>query len=237
MSLPGDEVHVWRAALDVDPGSLETLEKTLALDERTRSAQFRFAKDRRHFIAARGILRDILARYLHRDPASLEFSYNAFGKPALAGESDRSRLHFNLSHSKGFALFAVAQGREVGVDVERTQTDLNWEGVARRYFSHREIAALASLPPGQRCEAFFRCWTRKEAYVKAKGGGLSIPLDQFDTSIGPASTAVLLGAEDDSGEASRWILKDLDPVPGYSAALAVAGYGWQLECWQWLAPY
>src|SRR5262249_43281587 len=90
---------------------------------------------------------------------------------------------------------------------------------------------------GQRCEAFFRSWTRKEAYVKAKGGGLSIPLNQFDTSIGPASTAVLLGAEDDPWKASRWMLKELDPGPGYSAALAVEGYGWQLECWQWLAPY
>jgi 4'-phosphopantetheinyl transferase len=131
------------------------------------------------------------------------------------------------------ALYAVTRAREVGIDVELIRSDLKIEQIAERFFSHHEIATLRALPTELRQSAFFRCWTRKEAYIKATGKGLSLPLDQFEVSLTPGEPAALLSTQPDPNEAQRWSLRELTPAPGYAAALAVEGHGWCLACWDW----
>jgi 4'-phosphopantetheinyl transferase len=234
--LGGDEIHVWRATLDQTPTQIQSFLHNLAADEQARAERFYFEKDREHFIVARGVLRAILGCYLNRVPEGLSFCYSSHGKPALARESDGYAIRFSVSHSHGVALYAVTRGREVGIDVERIRSDLEVAEVAERFFSRREVAMLRTLPTEVQREAFFRCWTRKEAYIKARGEGLSLPLDQFDVSLAPGEPAAVLGTQRDPSEASRWSLQELTPGPGYVAALAVEGHGWHLTCWQWPDP-
>ena len=234
LHLGGAEVHVWQAGLDRPPAQVHTLLHTLSTDERARAERFHFRRDREHFIVARGLLRAILGRYLNREPGRLQFRYSPYGKPALAQDSGGTGLCFNVSHSHGLALYAVTRGREVGVDVEHIRPTPHLEQIAERFFSHREVSALLSLPQDLRAVAFFLCWTRKEAYIKAKGEGLSLPLDRFDVSLIPGEPAALLGTRGDPREAYRWSLRELTPAPGYAAALAVEGHGWRLACWRWL---
>jgi 4'-phosphopantetheinyl transferase len=231
-----DEVHVWRATLDQTPTQIQSFLHNLAADEQARAERFYFEKDREHFIVARGVLRAILGCYLNRVPEGLSFCYSSHGKPALARESDGYAIRFSVSHSHGVALYAVTRGREVGIDVERIRSDLEVAEVAERFFSRREVAMLRTLPTEAQRQAFFRCWTRKEAYIKARGEGLSLPLDQFDVSLAPGEPAALLATQQDPSEASRWFLQELTPGPGYEAALAVEGHGWRLTCWQWPDP-
>jgi 4'-phosphopantetheinyl transferase len=224
-------VHVWRAPLVQSAERVEELQRLLGEDERRRAARFHFRKDRECFIVARGLLRTILGRYLHSEPRSLRFIYSVYGKPSLADSS--GGLRFNLSHSGDFALLALTYGRELGVDIEKLRTDFANEQIAGRFFSPREVARLRALPAGLRLEAFFNCWTRKEAYIKAHGEGLSLPLDGFDVTLAPDEPAQLLSTRDDPGEASRWSLRALHPCHGYVAALAVEGDGWRLKTWRW----
>lgn len=231
--LSDDDVHVWRASLDPPASVVERLERTLATDERERAGRFRFSRHRSHFIAARGMLRAILGLYLEAEPAALYFQYGPRGKPGLAGDGDDGTLRFNLSHSGELALYAVARGRELGIDVEQIRSDRSDESIARRFFSPSEVEALLALPEGERRDAFFRCWTRKEAYIKARGDGLSLALDQFDVSLAPGEPATLLRTRQDAADAARWSLRDLPAGPGYAAALAVEGKSWRLRCWQW----
>lgn len=231
--LAEDEVHVWRVPLDrIDtraPGD------TLTTDELQRAARFHFKRDREHFLAARTALRAILGRYLDVAPALVHFSYGAQGKPALAGESNAASLCFNVSHSHDVALYAFARGRELGVDIEYMRRDLEYMEIAQRFFSPRERSALHSLSKEQRQAAFYACWTRKEAYIKARGLGLLIALDRFDVSLLPGETAVLLATHDAAQEAQRWSLQELLPGADYAAALAVEGHDWRLCSWQWPA--
>jgi 4'-phosphopantetheinyl transferase len=207
----------------------------LSEDEAARADRFHFAHDRNHFIVARGMLRVILGRYLRRPPAGLRFDYNAYGKPELRAAADGSRLRFNLSHAAGVALYCVADGRRVGVDVEYVREGAAYEEIAGHFFSERERASLAALPPEARARAFFNCWTRKEAYIKARGEGLSIPLDSFDVSLSPGEPVALLCTRDDALEASRWSLRELALGPDYVAAVAAEGAGWRLCCWRFPA--
>ena len=231
-----DEVHVWRATLDQTPSQIQSFRHNLAADEQTRAEQFHFERDRGHFIVARGVLRALLGGYLKRTPERLSFCYNAHGKPALAGESDGDAIRFSVSHSHGVALYAVTRGREVGIDLERIRSDLAVAEIAERFFSRREVAMLRTLSTEEQREAFFRCWTRKEACLKARGEGLSLPLDQIDVSLAPGEPEAVPGTQPDSSEASRWSLLELIPAPGYAAALAVEGHGWHVACWQWPDP-
>jgi 4'-phosphopantetheinyl transferase len=223
-----DEVHVWTASLSRPPEEVERFEGLLSEDELQRAARFRFGRDRRRFIVARGSLREILARYVSLPPSLLRFGYNAFGKPELRGQAGPTPIRFNLSHSEDLALYAVAAGREVGVDVEFVREDVACEEVARSFFSGREVETLMVLPRDARKLAFFNCWTRKEAYIKARGAGLSLPLDAFDVSLSPGEPAALMHVRDEPREAARWSLRELSPAPGYVAALAVEGGGWRL---------
>ena len=215
-SLEKGTVHVWRVALDQANDGLERFRATLESHELERAGRFHFEKHRRQFIVARGFLRSVVARYLETQPAALRFSYGAYGKPALASEHV---LRFNLSHSHEVALLALALDAELGVDVEHIRADFATEDVARRFFSTAEVAALSVLPPEEMATAFFRCWTRKEAYIKAIGKGLSQELSDFDVTLTPGVAPALLRAKDD--DVSRWVLSDLDVGEGYAGALAV----------------
>ena len=225
------QVDVWRADLELGPQELYRLQQTLSPDELDRIARLHFPKDQQRFIAARGILRDILARYLGRSPAELHFSYTSFGKPSLASDCAADSLRFNLSHSGSIALYAVTRQREVGIDLERIEPRFAADDIAEKFFSRNEIAAFHFLPASARLRAFFNCWTRKEAYVKARGAGLQIPLESFDVSLAPDEPAAFL-SEGEFG----WSLRALPLDPEYAAAVAVEGNGWQLRLWHWLIP-
>src|ERR1700738_3040122 len=179
-----DEVHVWRALLDQPRSSLSLFTQVLSANERARAERFYFDADRRRAIIARGLSRLLLGHYLGRPAHQIEFKYNAFGKPALA-DAD-CPLQFNVSHSGDVILVATAIDRVLGVDVERIKQDMANAEIAARYFSPCEYRTLLALPPEIRGEAFFACWTRKEAYLKARGDGLSLPLDRFDVALAPA---------------------------------------------------
>ena len=230
LPLAEDEVHVWRARLRLPRQQLAGLEAILAEDERARAARFHFPEHRDAFVAGRGIQRLILARYAAVPPAALVYSFSRHGKPELPG----SALRFNASNSGVLALYAVARGREVGVDVEEAKPMPDAEAIARRFFSAAENEVLAGLPEGVRSAAFFRCWTRKEAYLKAVGDGLSLPLESFDVSFAPGEEARLLRTRADPGGAARWTLVGLEPGEGYVGALALEGGGPpRVCCFDW----
>jgi 4'-phosphopantetheinyl transferase len=234
LALSSDEVHVWCASLEQPASSLRWLGQTLSADEQERAGRFHFERDRRHFIAGRGLLRTILGRYLRVEAERLQFCYGPRGKPSLLETCGGDTLCFNVSHSHGLALYAVTHGRKVGVDVEWMRPLDDIEQIAERFFSARENATFRALAPDQKVEAFFNCWTRKEAYIKATGDGLSRPLDEFDVSLAPGEPARLLHVASDPQEAARWLLRGLTPAPDYAAAVIVAGQDWRLACWQWV---
>lgn len=224
--LASGEVHLWRASLDVPPPWHAGLCQTLSPDEHERAARFYFAKDRRHFEAGRGLLRVLLGRYLSLPPQALRFAYGAQGKPLL------KEVEFNMSHSGGLVLYGVTQRWAIGVDVERHRPAVLRENIAESYFSPREVAALRSLQGAQQVAGFFNCWTRKEAYIKARGYGLSLPLDGFDVTLRPGEPARLL--DDRTGaDPSRWTLVDIPVAQGYAAALAVEAANFRLRQWRW----
>lgn len=232
LTLSTNDVHIWRATLDRPALVVQQLAQTLSKGERMRAGRFHFEKDSKHFIIGRGILRAILGLYLDTEPSRLQFCYGSRGKPYLAGESAKVDLRFNLAHSHGLALYAFTRGREIGVDVEYIRHVPDIEQIAATFFSARENAVLHALPASQRQKAFFNCWTRKEAYIKAIGNGLAQSLDRFDVSLTPGEPARLLSLEGDAEEASLWSLKAWAPAAGYVAALAVEGHYWRLACWQ-----
>ena len=227
--LAKDDVHVWKASLDRNPSELDSLRQTLATDEQKRAERFRLKKHRDRFIVGRGVLRTILGMYLDRHPDQFRFRYTLYGKPELSAEE--GTLSFNLSHSRDLALYAFTQKREIGVDVEFLREDVNLLGIAKRFFSAQEYSQLQALSGTSQLQTFFDCWTRKEAFIKAKGEGLLLALDQFDVSIAPGKPAALLRTKWDPDEASRWSLRSLKPAPGYAAALAVADQNWSLRSW------
>ena len=231
-SIGADEAHVWRVALEQTPAVICDLYETLSSDERERAARFHFERDRQSYICARGALRSILARYLGRPPGEISFTYNPYGKPALVGERGPNDLRFNLSHAAGVALCAVARGREVGVDVEWPRTEFATMSVAERFFSRSEVEALRARAEDAPA-AFFNCWTRKEAYIKARGEGLSHPLDTFTVSLAEGAHASLLRTDNDPAEAARWTLRALPLGGGYVAALACEGSVAKLSLWSW----
>ena len=228
LALADGEIHVWRAALDCSESVLHRFEAALAADEKARAQRFVFQPDRNSYIAARGVLRELLGKYLHRGPSEIEFDYGAQGKPALRSGWSQSGLQFNVSHSHGMALFAFAVARQVGVDVEMVRADFAGEKIAERFFSPQEVRELRSLPAAVQDEGFFLCWTRKEAYIKARGEGLQIPLKSFHVSLTPTKPARLQA--DDS---SRWSLRSLRLEGRYVGAVVGEGKGWKLRGLEW----
>jgi 4'-phosphopantetheinyl transferase len=214
-----NEIHVWHAELERKPDAVQRLEAVLSQEERVRADRFRFERDRNHFVVARGLLRALLGDYLHQSPASLVFSYGPYGKPSLSLPNSSEGLCFNLSHSSGLVVYAVAQERNLGVDVEHVGArNCAVEDIAERFFSIRERNDLRALPPEARDEGFYDCWTRKEAYLKARGMGLQIPLDSFAVTLGPDRPAQFL-----CGVEPIWNLASFHPAEGYTAAVVYDG--------------
>ncbi|HEY0320037.1 MAG TPA: 4'-phosphopantetheinyl transferase superfamily protein [Pyrinomonadaceae bacterium] len=235
--LNDDDVHVWRFRLDQTGAEMERLRTILDRDEMIKAERFHFTRDRQHFIVAHGISRSILARYLRIDPGRISFRYSEYGKPSLANKTGDGAIRFNHSHSHGIALLGITRRREIGVDLEHVRDEIEYREIAKLFFSRREFSTLESLPREAQIKAFYNCWTRKEAYIKAKGGGLSIPLDRFAVSLRPNEAAALVEVEGDAEETARWSLRELNLGPDYVGSIMVEGHDWKLSCRDWSDVY
>lgn len=236
LQLVADEVQVWRIVLDVPEGEVHQLRQVLDPVEQARADRFRKAVHRAHFTVARGALREVLSRYVGRAPEALVFQYGPQGKPSLIKNDGGDWLRFNLTHSDGVALLAVTRATAVGIDIEPRNREVGGPEIVERFFSPREVAAFRALPVALQQEAFLNGWTRKEAFIKARGQGLTLPLDQFSVSLTPGRPAQLLEVQWDPGEIDQWALQALDAGPAYVAALVVAQPGGPVRQWQWTMP-
>jgi 4'-phosphopantetheinyl transferase len=233
LAIDASEVHLWCASLDQPEDVLDRFRGTLSADEHVRAERFRLGNLRNHFVAARGMMRDVLSRYLDERPEKLAFDYAAHGKPHLAAAWRKTELEFNLAHSHGVALLAVTRGEAIGVDIEQIRPMPNAGQLMERFFATEEIAQWQGLPDNVRSKAFFQGWTRKEAWLKAVGSGLSFPLDRFCISLDPAMPARVLSVDGDEEEAARWWLDSFEPQESYVAALAMRSAQRTVRCWSY----
>ncbi len=218
------EIHVWRAYLDRDDMEINLLHQYLSRDEKIRADQYHFRSDRMRFIARRGLQRTILSRYLDLEPGRIQYTYNEYGKPKLDFIPGDKQICFNTTHSCHFALFAITKNRDVGIDVERIVHGYPCEEIAGSFFSNSENEQLQEIDQGESREvAFFSCWTRKEAYIKARGKGLSIPLDQFDVSMKAGEPARVIEDRYQPYQAPSMSMVDISTSPGFVAAVAYEG--------------
>ena len=231
--LVADQVHVWLARLDQPLDRVARCRAILSNDERNRADRFHFEKDRTAYTVARAALKSLLGDYLDMPASEIRFEYSAHGKPFLPNTANLSRITFNISHSGGLALLAFAIGRQVGVDVERIRPDFGTLEIAERFFSKSEVEVLLAQPVDQQSVCFFNCWTRKEAYIKAIGEGLSCPLDRFDVTLAMNEPARLIETRVASQNAADWLMHNLEVGPGYRAAIIAEGVDWRLRCWQY----
>ncbi len=229
--LHNTEVHIWHLSLAEQGANFDHLKKLLDSGERSAGERFRFQKDRNLYIAAHGFLRLILGFYEGIDPADVQFVRNPYGKPLIAGNNRPEKMMFNLSHSGNRILFAFTRGREIGVDIEKIRADFACQEIAERFFSEQEVAVFNSLPKEKKTEAFFNCWTRKEAFIKAVGEGLSYPLKDFDVTLRSGQEAQLLNICRQSDEASNWTLVDIPVNDEYKGAVAVRAKDLSFKQW------
>ena len=228
--LSGEDAHIWRADLEVDEYIQTSFLKLLSPDEKNRAQKFRFAKDSRNFIVARGILRSLIGKYLEINPAEISFQYNKFGKPGIAYNNS---LQFNISHSKNIALFAFTKRFNIGIDVEFVNPNIEVKDIASNFFSTNEITNLLALPDKDQALGFFNCWTRKEAFIKAVGEGLSFPLDKFEVSLEPGKPAKLLATHWEPEAVSKWSIYSMSPGANLVGSLAIEGVIEQVKFWNW----
>jgi 4'-phosphopantetheinyl transferase len=224
------EVHLWVVSLIISAEESSYFKSILSRDEQERAGRFRKIRDAQRYVAARGSLRSLLGEYLRIEPDRLQFAYDAFGKPRLAGEEPLTSIKFSVSHYDDLALFGFARGHKNGVDVERIRPDIDVEDLAARYFSPNEFKKLRALPADQQREAFYSGWTRKEAYLKGRGEGLSFPLDRFEVSLTPGEPAMILKVSGDRNVSRRWMVQHLSPAPEYIGAAAVEGRDIAFRC-------
>jgi len=237
-AIPGElisanEVHVWRACLDVSTLHYENLLGFLSADELQRAGRFRFERDQKRFIVTRGILRKILGSYIEKSPEKLRFEYTSKGKPVLAPNTGNVTVHFNLSHSDAFALYAITRNQKIGIDIERIRDDVDFGQIANRFFSQGEIRSLEGVHENKLSEVFFQYWTRKEAFIKATGEGISFPLEQCDVSSIAGKVLSPVTLLNGNRKISSWCVQDIFPGSDYVAALAVEGYDWNLSRWHY----
>jgi 4'-phosphopantetheinyl transferase len=214
-------IHVWQFPLTAPDGEFDNYAAVLSPDERARANRFHFERDQRRFTIARAVVRSILGAYVGASAGEIVFDYAHYGKPSLA--DNRGGIRFSVSHSGEMGMLAVARGQELGVDVELIRADVETEKLAERFFSPHERESIRALPSGERASSFFRCWTCKEAFLKAQGLGLSRSLDSFDVEVNPERPARLLSTRPDSRESTRWFLYDVPIQSSYHAAVAVEG--------------
>jgi 4'-phosphopantetheinyl transferase len=216
MRLDGPDVHLWIARLEASENTFARAFSWLSPDEVERADRFRFEKHRSAFVLGRAVLRALLASYLRIAPEEASFTYGPKGKPALAGAA----LHFNVSNSGDLAAYAFTLDCEIGVDVEHRRRLLEIDGIARRFFAPDEVTELMALSEVERPDGFFNCWTRKEAYIKAVGDGLSVPLDSFQVTLQPGVPARMVTLDGSTAAAERWTLHAFTPAPDYAGAIA-----------------
>lgn len=226
------EVHIWCADLNIHNDLLQQLLNTLSHDEKERAARFVRDEDRLHFIAARSILRDILSRYCGCDSKDIQLAYNAKGKPSLGNDQSQLQIHFNLSHSNDIALYAISKMENIGIDIEYIKKDIHPLDIAERFFSKDEILLLSQLPTADQLIGFYKIWTRKEAYVKAIGEGISHPLDQFSVDLAIHKSKIKFDSA--SGLKSDWYIYNILLHHHYTAALALSNDDPFIHYWQWL---
>lgn len=236
--LAPDEIHIWSIRLDPPADVVERLGRSLASDEWERANRFRFDKHRRQYVVGRGALRALLAAYLRTRAEQVRFRYGDRGKPYLAAdlEAASDRLQFNLSNSDEMALVGFVRGGEIGVDIEFLKPMPDCEQISERFFSESERQVLRGLPADRKEEAFFNCWTRKEAYLKAVGTGLAAPLDSFDVTLAPGEPPRMLTLEGSAERAERWYFEHFRPAEQYIGALAIEGTppgggAWRVSAW------
>jgi len=233
LSLGYDEVHVWHAQLDVSTHDLVAYERSLSADERSRVQLLHHSVDQRRFIARRGILRRLLSIYLDIKPAKILFKYTDYGQPRLSVRDQSNALRFTLAYASDHALYAVSQSRDIGIDIEYLQCSFDYELIASSLFAAEEFALLSALPLAQRTRAFFRLWACKEAYIKACGLGLSLPLNTFAVALDLDQPALLLYGHNQA-DALHSSLRELPINEHHVAALAVNGNDWHLRCWHYI---
>ncbi|HVO61789.1 MAG TPA: 4'-phosphopantetheinyl transferase superfamily protein [Terriglobales bacterium] len=217
---PG-EVEIWRSPNDVESDSYERLRTLLVPEELARAAAFRLQRDRKQYVIGRGLLRMLLAGYLRLDPLAVRFQYTSYGKPQLLFPSKDCNIQFNIAHSGAIILFGFTLEHRIGVDIEQMRSDVEIDDISQRFFSASERQWISGLPPAQRSDAFFRCWTRKEAFLKGTGKGLSARLDSFDVISNPEEDCCSL----ETSDRRKWLIRDLDVEPGYAAAVALEHVG------------
>lgn len=220
MELGDRDLHIWSAKLHASDAAIAAFEKILSPEEADRCGRFHQAQHRRSYAVSHGVLRSLLGRYLGISPELVAFRYERAGKPVLAIPG--TPLAFNMSHSGDLAVYAFAKDCHLGIDVEQVRPVPDLEGVACRFFSPEECSQMLGLDGAERIEAFFRCWTRKEAYIKAVGDGLSMPLDKFQVSLAPGEPGLLHAVE---GHEGPWHMHHLEPEEGYIGAVAYSGAG------------
>lgn len=225
-------IDLWYAKLDQSDSLIQKLITSLSDDEFSRAEEYRFDRDKNRFIVGRGILRNIIGRYLNIKPGLVNFRYGKYGKPYLSNNHHEREIKFNLAHSKDVAVYAFALGKEMGVDVECIREMPDVDHIASSFFSPREVIALRSIPENQKLEAFFNCWTRKEAYIKALGDGLTHPLDQFSVSFLPGEEPEVLEISN-SMKPGKWSLKSFSIRDNYIAAVAVENCDYDMRLWKW----
>ena len=230
--ISSNKVHIWRYYPEETNSQMETLQDTLSADELARSEKFHFEKDRKKFILTRGILRKLLGCYLNKNPQQIRFDYTSFGKPFLAIDSENSNISFNLTHSGEIVLYAISCNQELGIDVEQVRDHTDVMAIAKRFFSQREIGQMEKANEKNRTQLFFRYWTRKEAFVKALGKGVSFPMERLDVSlINKFLPIIKLPAE--NNETAYLNVKDLFPGDGYVAAIATEVNDPEISCWHY----
>jgi 4'-phosphopantetheinyl transferase len=222
MTLSKGKIDVWAVPLDSGKGYIAECNELLSKDEISRARRFHFEADQRRFTIARGCLRKLIGRYLKRDAHSIVFQTNEYGKPRLAGENDMP-LCFNISHSGEMAVMAFTYSRELGVDIELIRENIDHQSLSERFFSEAEATILKSLADEDRLKCFYETWTRKEAFIKAVGKGLSIPLDQFDVSVGVGVSPALVDVRYDCANSSGWFMSEITLNESFAGAIAVEG--------------
>jgi len=235
LEFPADHVDVWKVYLDQETTAADDRARVLSSDEAARAGQFHFARDRIRYTRCRSALRFLLAEYLSLPASEIRFEYSPKGKPRLAAGQNARGLGFNVSHSSGIALIAIS-ARTLGVDIEKIRSDVDVTSLAERFFSFAERAGLRALPDHLRLAGFFACWTRKEAFLKALGEGLSFPLADFSVTVHPDHSPGIEDIRGDVEACGRWFIEDLGVGEGFRGAATVTSPRCRLDTFSWVWP-
>jgi 4'-phosphopantetheinyl transferase len=231
------EAHVWLASLDLSPPAMTLMQHLLSDEEHRKAARFRFERDRLRWSAAHAFMRHVLGSYLNRPPRDLEFAIAPHGKPSIVCHPGMPDLRFNMAHSHDHAVLALTLGCEVGVDLEWITPLDDADRIAASFFSPYEQAILQNVPAIEKLGAFYRCWSRKEAVLKAFGAGLTVSLDSFDVTLAPGDPPQVLALREEMISTGPWSLIDLQPLDGFAGALACVEPMAHISFRQWTLPH